>query len=534
MPLDFMKFVETIFYSPRLTVSLTKPMYSDSKTKKGLVFIALGSFILHVVCTLLFSYGYFRDELYYIACTENLAWGYVDHPPLSIYILLIFRSIFGDALWSIRLFSAVAHALLVWTSGTIALEMGGKRFAVWTSALLVYVVPIYLAMFSFYSMNSLDILLWAVTFLIVVKLINTQRAAWWYVLGVVLGLGLLNKISFLFLGAGIFVGVVLTNRQWLKTKEPYIAALIALIIFSPYIGWNLLHDNAHLEFIHNASTYKYGARNYGDFITEVILGQNPVSIPLWMSGLLMLLFYKPLRAYRILGLIFLTVTLILVFNKTSKGEYLAAVFSILYVAYSVGIEKWATTSFRKIVACGLPVGMVISTLILLPIIRPVLAVESYIAYADALGFKPSSSENKEVSALPQFYADMFGWEEKAKAVAQVYHALTEEEKQKVAIYSDNYGRNGALDFFGAKYGIPKTIGSHNNYWIWGPREHTGEIMILLGGRLENQLKSFESCEEVAVVTCDYCMPYENNVPIFIGRGLKFSLQQDWHLVKHYD
>jgi hypothetical protein len=129
---------------------------------------------------------------------------------------------------------------------------------------------------------------------------------------------------------------------------------------------------------------------------------------------------------------------------------------------------------------------------------------------------------------------MFGWEEKARDVAKVYKSLSPEDQAKCAIFSTNYGRCGAIDFFGDAYGLPNSIGSHNNYWHWGTREYTGEIVMIVGGTLEDHKDDFETCELAGVSTCSYCMPYENNVNIFICRGLKVSLKEAWKYEKHYD
>jgi hypothetical protein len=164
----------------------------------------------------------------------------------------------------------------------------------------------------------------------------------------------------------------------------------------------------------------------------------------------------------------------------------------------------------------------------------VLPVETYIRYADALGVKPHTPEAKTLAELPQFYADMFGWEEKADAVARAFHALSPSDRAKCAVFADNYGRCAALDFFGARLGLPKSIGRHNNYWIWGSRGYTGELMLILGGDLEDKQRVFAQVEVVGQVDCRYCMPYENGLRIYLCRNLKTPLAQLWPRLKTYD
>lgn len=82
--------------------------------------------LLHCIVNLNGAYGFFRDELYYIACSEHLAWGYVDQPPFSLYLLKLSRVIFGDSLAAIRLLPALAHGGTIILTGLLVKEMGGK------------------------------------------------------------------------------------------------------------------------------------------------------------------------------------------------------------------------------------------------------------------------------------------------------------------------------------------------------------------------------------------------------------------------
>ena len=94
-----------------------------------LFYLALIKCLIHLFTNLSGAYGFFRDEFYYIACSEHMDWGYVDQPPLSIALLTLSRMFFGDSLWAIRLLPAVAGAVAVFLTGKIARELGGGLFA---------------------------------------------------------------------------------------------------------------------------------------------------------------------------------------------------------------------------------------------------------------------------------------------------------------------------------------------------------------------------------------------------------------------
>jgi hypothetical protein len=488
--------------------------------------------LIHFYTNLSAGYGIFRDELYYVACSEHLSAGYVDQPPLSIFILALNRLLLGDSIFALRLLPAVAGAATVFTTGIIARELGGGRFAQASAACASIASLVFLGMNTVFSMNCFDILLQTLAVFLVIRLVKTGDAKYWPLLGLALGLGLLNKVGVLWLGFGILVGFVLTEqRAWLKTKWPYLAGALALLFFIPFLAWNLAHNLAHVEFIRNATSGIYRNLNVVSFALGQIVIQNPVIFPLWLSGLLFL-FFGLEKKYRILGIAFVSAFLVLALNGHSKSEYLSPLFPMLFASGSLAFERWFSGRWRWV--RRLHIGlMLVGGVLLAPLVLPVLPVETYIHYSAALGVAPSSSEAKQLGKLPQFYADMFGWEEKAEAVARVFHSLPPGEQASCALFADNYGRCGAIDFYGWKYSLPKSIGKHNNYWIWGPREYTGELMIILGGDLQDKQRVFGSVEVAGVVSSPYCMPYENDLKIYVCRKLKVPLADFWPRLKSF-
>jgi hypothetical protein len=498
------------------------------------VSIAVANLLLHLATNLFGGYGYFRDELYYLACSDHLAFGYVDQPPLSIWLLAASRWAFGDSLFALRLLPALAGAATVLLAGLMARELGGGRLAQALAGLGTLVSLVYLGMDGFFSMNAFDILIWALAGWLVIRLIAVNQPRRWVLLGAVLGLGLLNKVGVLWLGAGLGVGLVLTpQRRSLRTPWPWLAATMAAVLFSPFVIWNATHGWAHLEFIHNATAGKYSGLSPLSFLAGQWLQQNPVTLPLWLAGLGFLAFSKAGTRWRLLAWLYLTPLAILLVNGHSKSEYLAPAYSMLFAAGGVALERWLSGPRLRLVGLGYAVVLT-SGLVLTPLALPILPAESYIRYAKTLGIAPSTPEHKQLAELPQFYADMFGWEEKAQAVARVYHALPPAEQEKAVLAADNYGRCGALDFFGRRLGLPPCISGHNNYWIWGPRGWDGEVIVILGGALADKREQFESVEVAGETSCRYCMPYENHLKIYVCRKLKGRVVDVWPWVKHYE
>lgn len=490
---------------------------------------------LHLYTNLWAGYGFFRDELYYMVCSDNPALGYVDQPPLSILILTGLRAILGDSLFAIRVLPALLHALTVFMTGLLALEFGARRLAVVLAAVAAALSPIFLAAGTFYSMNAIEVVVWTVAAWIFVRMLKNPRPHHWLSLGLLLGLGLENKISSGWLLAGLFVGLLLTqHRRLLRSAWPWIAGGLAIILFAPFVIWNALNNWPHLEFMRNAAGLKYSSQTPLTFLTGQLIINNPTAVPLWLAGLLWLLFAKRAALFRPLAFVYLIPLLILIVNWHSKPEYLAAAYGILFAAGAVAIESWSLSrawNWLKPVYLAILLG---TGLMLTPMFLPILPVGSYIRYANALGMQPMTAEGKRLAQLPQFYADMFGWEEKAKAVASVYRALPDSDKVDCAVVAENYGRCAAMDIFGRSLGLPPAIGLHNNYWLWGPRGHTGKTVIVLGGNREDLATRFERVDLAAVVTCQYCMPYEDSLAILVCHTLKTPLAELWPHLKHYE
>lgn len=513
------------------------PSPRHAMTPETLILLGLAAarILLHFVTNATGGYGYFRDELYYLACADHLDAGYVDHPPFSIFVLAISRILFGDSLTMLRLVPALAGGAAVFLTGRIAARLGGGRTAQVLAALATFFSPILLGFSSIYSMNALDILFWTLAAAASIRLVQSGDRHWLIVLGFIIGVGAMNKIGMLWLAAGLLAGLLLSeHRRMLASREALAGIIIAVLCFLPFILWNILHDFAHLEFIRNATNGKYAGLSPLTFLRDQLLIHNPVSVPLWGAGIGMLLFSRSLRPYRHLGVAVLVVAAILLVNGHSKAEYLAAVYPVLFAAGAVGWERWTLTGIRRFVrpvAFGM---LILGGIAFVPVTVPILPVETYVRYAAALGLTPHSAEGKAMGALPQFYADMFGWPEKAAAVAAVYNRLGPEDRARCAIFADNYGRAGAIDFFGRHYGLPSALGRHNNYWIWGPRNYTGELVIVLGGDLRDKQEIFEAVEMAGTVSSPWCMPYENDLTVYVCRGLRAPLRDFWGKLKHYD
>jgi len=496
------------------------------------IFFALANLILHFSFN--GGYGYFRDELYYIACGEHLAFGYPDHAPLIAFVTKLTRALFGDSLFALRFFPALAGAAKVFLTGLLVIEFGGKRFAVALACISVLVAPAYLGIDNFLSMNAFEPVFWTLCAYFAILAIKRQDARFWLWFGIVAGIGLMNKHSMLVFGLAIVAGLLMTSeRRIFLDKWIWIGGAAAFLIFLPNLIWQVQNDWATIELLRNVqATGKNVVLAPHEFVWQQIFMLLPPTALVWFAGIWFFLFDKSGRRFRFLGIAYL-VTLALMILLKAKSYYLLPIYPYLFAGGAVLLESLRTRNFAlRVVKFAYPVVLLIFGLVTLPLALPVLSVENFLRYQATLGLAPPKTEVAHAGVLPQPYGDQFGWQEMTAKVAEVFNSLPLEEQAKTAIFANNYGEAGAIDFFGGRYGLPKAISPHQSYFLWGPHGYTGEVMIILGGEREDAEKHCQSVEEAAEVNHPYSMN-EEKYKILVCRGLREPLPEAWHKLKRW-
>jgi hypothetical protein len=514
-------------------------MVANEKSQEIGTTLTVGAFAVltvavHLLVNAFGGYGLFRDELYYIACSRHLAPGYVDHPSLSIVVLAATRLLFGQSLFAIRLVPAVLSGLAVVLLGRLVVRLGGGRLAVVVASTAFVASPQLLAFFSYYSMNSIDIVLWLLAGNALVGVIERPSLGRWAWLGLALGLGLANKTSALWLCAGVAAAVLLTDlRRQLRYAGPYLAAAIAVAFLAPFVLWNVANGWPHLEFMRNAVAGKYSELTRWRFIRTQFDSMNMFTYLISLPGLWWCLFHSVGRRHRAIAIVFLTTFGILLANAHTKSEYIAAAYPMLFAAGGVALSS-LRGRWRLAVLSPVLLLVVAQGIVSVPFAMPILPVETFIRYARALGVAPSTPEKKQLAELPQFYADMHGWEEVAQHVSAVYATIPEPERASTVMLVGNYGEAGAIEYYAQTYPLPRVICTHNAYWFWGPGDEPITTFIRLGGSREDYTENYGEITPVGVHTARYCMPYENNLSVFVVRQRKLPIQQQWRDYKHFE
>lgn len=514
---------------------------SPATGMSGWVFVvAAVYFLLHLLTAT--RYGYFRDALYYLACSEHLDWGYVDQPPLVAAFAWVARHTLGTSLPALLFWPALAGAARIVLTAAFARELGARQFGTALAAVLSATPPVWYVIDHQFAMNALEPLFWTGCAYVILYMIKTGNARLWLAFGAIAGLGLQNKYSIAVFAFGLLVGLLLTSqRKLLLTAWLFAGGGVALLIFLPNLLWNIHHHWPFLELMHNIRTSgKDVALPPLAYLGQQILMAGPLSFPFWFAGLLFYFFSHNAKPFRVFGWAFV-ITIAFFLMAHGKDYYSAPAYAIGLAAGAVASERFLLAplfdAWPRLHAVLKPLAfawLIAGVLLILPVILPILPIDSFLKFQERLPIHSARTERSQIAAaLPQYYADEFNWQEMVQAVARVYHALTPEEQAKTAIFTDNYGEAAAIDFFGPKYGLPKAISGHQSYFLWGPRDYTGEIVIRVGAPIENVRSGYENVAVAATIENPYALYYETR-PILLCRGRRENYRKQWANVKKWE
>jgi hypothetical protein len=463
------------------------------------------------------GYGYFRDELYYIADGRHLQAGYVDQPLLMGWLAALMRVIAGDSLVAIHVIPALACALIIVVTGLMARELGGGRVAQLVAGVAALFTLDFMATGSIFSMDVLDQLWWALATLILVRLLRRDAPRLWLLVGLVAAIALLTKLTVLFFGLALVLALLVTpERRYLRTPWPWLGGGIAFLGLLPYLIWNAVNGWPTIDFW----------RHYGgigtsplDFFFAQFGQMNPIAVPLAGAGLVFY-FRRTGARYRLLGWTFVFAYLVLTLLRT-KPYFLAPAYPILFAAGAVVLERvplrprlaWIRPAYVALLALA---GIVLAPDVM-PILPPATAAHAY-------------------GSLTQPLGDRLGWDSLTNTVEQVYAGLPPAQRAQACILTENYGEAGALSQLAAPGRLPPIISGHNNYYLWGPDTCTGQVLILVGYSPADFKGTYADVVIAATQRCQYCVSFEQDLPIVVVSNptIPIDLARLWPSVKHYD
>ncbi len=495
-----------------------------------LAWIAAGlTFLFHLAANP--HYGFFRDELYFIVCGRHPAWGYVDQPPL-VPLIAAGSQIFGLSLVALRATAALFAAAGVFVTCRLVQTWGGGRFAQILGAIVVALTPVLCAFGEKVGPDMAGLWLWPLAALYVSRLASGANPRWWLAAGAALGVAGEAKYSVLFFAAALLAGIALSpSRKILLTRWFPAGMALAAIVVLPNFIWQASHQFPMWQLLRNDQTNgKNVVLSPLAYVIEELLITNPLLAPVWLIGLIRAFVQARLRWVGWTYVLLIATMIVL----RGKHYYPADVYPLLIASGAVAIEAWTQRIplLRPLVAAA-AVGF---SLWALPLVEPILPETQLAAYQQILARKlhvSTATENHRMPALGQDFADMHGWPQLAATVARVYASLPPAQRAQAAIVASNYGEAAAIDVFGRTDHLPPALSGHNNYWIWGTHGYSGNVIIDVNGDCGAREHLFQSSKRAATFTAPWVMPYEDDMPIMVCKGIRVPLANLWPRLKKY-
>ncbi len=494
--------------------------FADTKI---LWLLGLALFLLHIFTN--HQYGFHQDEMVMLDDANNLAWGFVEYPPLTPFIARIALNLFGLSLVGARTFSAIAQSLVLVLTGLMVRDLGGKRLTQIIAALAAAIAPIALAQGALIQYVTFDFLWSVLTAYLVIHLLTSEDPRWWLGIGAAIGIGMMTKYTMVMFVAGLVGGVLLTQaRRYLTNPWLWGGVALSLLIFLPNLIWQFQHNFISLEFLSSihARDVEIG-RAEGYLIEQFVFCANLAAIPLWIAGLYYYFFKEDGKRFRAIGWMYVIPFLIYLITQ-GRSYYLAPAYPMLIAGgallwerrlASLSVDK-ARSMLRTTWSC-LAVGAVFSGALALPI-API-----------------NSAWWNIVAEVHDIFTEQIGWPDMIQTVSGIYAKLPEAEKARAGILTGENDEAAALNLYGGKYGLPKAISGSDTFWLRGYGDPPPETVITIGFSKEEADSLFEQCAVAGMITNSYGVDNDLRHPpeILVCRNPRLPWPELWNGLKRY-
>ena len=441
-----------------------------------ILFFAILKLLIH-----LFTYDNYelhRDAYLYYAQSEHLEWGYLATPPSIALVGKIATSVFGNSSFGLRLFPALIGAMSVIVIGMFVRRLGGRYYAIAIAALAFILSPAYLHTNALFQPVSFNHFYWILSSYLIFRLIQTGNPRFWMWIGLVFGLGFLNKYSIVFLYTAFGIALLISQyRRLLFSKEFLLGIVIGLIIVTPNLIWQYQNNWPVLHHMDELRRTQLVHVSTAGFIRDQLL-MNAHVLLLWIATLIVLLFYKKEKEFRLFGLGFLF-TVLLILAGSGKAYYTLGVYPMLFVFGAYLIEKYLARYIKPLfvaLVVFMGIGLYIS-----------LAFDGipFLTFEQAASKSAFRWEDGRQYDIPQDMADMTGWKEIGEEVRKLYVSLGEQNKDNCEIFTNHYGQGGSIMFYGKDVNIPQPISTTGSFIFWSPDSIESEYVIYVHSELGN-------------------------------------------------
>jgi len=417
---------------------------------------ALGIIALHLATNN--TLGFHTDELYYLTCGWHPALGYVDFPPLVPLLARLETGLLGVSPWTLRLLPSLLGGFLVALSGLYVRGLGGSLRLQAIALVSAVAAPFLLGSNWVFQTVTFDQVTWMVSMYWFLCLVTDPRPRYWIYLGITLGIGLEVKYTIAGLILGMVAATLLTTslRHELRTKYPWIAAGIALLIWAPNLAWQVAEGFPTLTYLGNHSGSGGGPVTYlvqfGVYFFFVI--------PVWLAGMISLFRNPELRPIAIASVVPL-----LLFLFVGKSYYAAGTIPVAIAQGLMAITRIKRPKLRSGLQIAVLVASVLEFAVFFFLVVPVTP--------------PDRIHTTNLDSINEVFADSVGWDDVAKQVTAIHANLPAAERGSTIIISAYYGVPGALQVYDAPGTAPEAISPQLSDWYWLPSNLTATSALMV-------------------------------------------------------
>ncbi|MGZ6315533.1 MAG: glycosyltransferase family 39 protein [Candidatus Limnocylindrales bacterium] len=456
------------------------------------------------------AYGFHGDEMYFVVAGRHPAFGYVDQPPLTPLLSAASVALFGTSPTAVRLLPALEMGLIVVLIALIAGDLGESRRAQVLAAITAALSG-YLGAGHLDTTTEPDLLAWAIILWLLVKLLAGGDRRLWLAVGVTAGIGLENKDTLVFLGAGLAVGLVLT-RRWDVLRSPWAWAAIgiALLMWLPNLAWQAANGWPQLTMAWAIS--QYADDNRGQIVPLLWLFSGPLLFPVTAAGLIWVLRAKAAAPWRAIGIAAL-VGLGLVVISGGKAYYAIGTISVFMAAGAILLDRWLARGHTLVKGVAFTTAAVLSGALIAYLTLPILPIATY-------------AETSLPATVPDV-ANTVGWPQYVAIVEGVVAALPADERARAVILTNDYSEASPLILLGT--GLPPVYSGHNSYWSWGPPPPDLTVVVHVGDwRPADPSQFFVGCHDVAHIDNGLGIPNsEQGTAVTVCTGLRAPWTTLW-------
>ncbi len=420
---------------------------------------AVGIIALHLATN--GTLGFHTDELYYLDCGRHPALGYVDFPPVVPLLARLETGLLGISPWTLRLLPTLLGGFMVALSGAYVRRLGGSLRLQGLALLIAVAAPYFLGANWVFQTVTFDEATWMTALYWYLCLVIGHRPRYWIYLGVTLGIGLEVKYTIVGLIAGIGLAVLLTPslRSTLRTKYPWIAALIALLIWTPNLAWQVAEGFPSLAYITNHQGSGGGPATY---LIE-LFGYLFFLVPVWLAGMASV-FRTPLL--RPIGIACAVPLLLFLF--VGKSYYAVGTVPLVMAQGLMAIAKVERPKIRSGFQIAVAVASVLEFVSFVQLTLPITP--------------PSRLHAAGLDGKNELFADSVGWDDIAHQVQALYVDLPGSERNNTVIMSAYYGVPGALWLYGDAGRLPQVMSPQLSDWYWLPKKLTATSALMVDYR----------------------------------------------------